>query len=191
LLQSASNSSSEIARRVRDVNTGKIAQITTLTIDPNLQLTEEEKNQPLLPFDHIFIRRSPGFDKEQLVTIRGEVIYPGDFAVSSANERISDVIKRAGGLSQFAYPKGANLVRRTVYYKGMTEEDLREKTLQEIKSNLDPETNRQNNEAEAILFERIEQKLEQNELQRIEKEQASQKERFFNDKSLLDSLPLD
>nr|WP_317046443.1 SLBB domain-containing protein [Algoriphagus chordae] len=191
LLQSASNSSIEIARRVRDVNTGKIAQISTLTIDPDLQLTEEEKSQPLLPFDHVFIRRSPGFEKEQLVTIRGEVIYPGDFAIASANERISDLITRAGGLSQFAYPKGANLIRRTVYYKGLTEEELREKTLREIKANLDVETNRENNEAEAILYERIADKLVQNEIERLEKEQELQRERLFNGMSALDSLPLD
>ncbi|WP_409014422.1 SLBB domain-containing protein [Algoriphagus sp. 4150] len=190
LLESASNSSIEIARRVRDVNTGKIAQITTLTIDPNLQLSEEEKNQNLLPFDHVFIRRSPGFEKEQLVTLKGEVIYPGDFAISSANERISDVIKRAGGLSQFAYPKGANLIRRTVYFKGISEEDERERTLLEIRSSLNPNTNRENNEAEAILFERIEQKIAENELEQLKNQQAARKDRMSGGTGL-DSLPLD
>jgi len=191
LLESASNSSIEIARRVRDANTGKIAQISTLTIDPNLQLTEAEKNQSLQPFDHVFIRRSPGFEKEQIVTIRGEVVYPGDFAIASANERISDVIKRAGGLSQFAYPKGASLIRRTVYFKGLTEEEEREKILKEIRSNLNEESNRKNNEAEAILFERIDQKLEQKELERLEKEQAEERRLMYGGFSVLDSLPID
>src|SRR5690606_17708871 len=105
LLQSATNSSVEIARRVRDASSGKVAQIITLDILPGLQLSEKEKSLALLPFDHVFIRRSPGFEREQLVTVAGEVTYPGDFSISSADERISDIIKRAGGINRFAYPK--------------------------------------------------------------------------------------
>ncbi|UZD23028.1 SLBB domain-containing protein [Algoriphagus halophytocola] len=192
LLESASNSSIEIARRVRDSSSGKIAEISTISIDPSLQLTEEEKNQRLQPFDHVFIRRSPGYEKEQLVSIRGEVTYPGDFAISGANERISDVINRAGGLTQFAYPKGASLVRRTVYYKGLTEEEWREKTLQEIKDNLSPENNRTINEAEELLYSRIDQKLAQHEKERILKERAKEKELLFRGlESEQDTLLLD
>ncbi|WP_296702978.1 SLBB domain-containing protein [Algoriphagus sp.] len=188
LLQSATNSSIEIARRVRDASSGKIAEIKTLSIDPNLQLTEEEKNLPLQPFDHIFIRRSPGFEREQLITIQGEVVYPGDFAIAGANERISDVIKRAGGLTQFAYPKGATLVRRTVYFKGPTEEELREATLREIKDNLNPETNRNINEAEELLFERIDKKLAQKEQERIIKEREQERMRIFESSNPRDTL---
>lgn len=191
LLESASNSSIEIARRVRDVNSGKIAEITTISIDPNLELAEEEKNQKLMPFDHVFIRRSPGFENEQLISIRGEVMYPGEYAISNANERISDVIKRAGGLSQYAYPKGANLIRRTVYYKGMTEEEKRENILKEIQSKLNPETNRMNNEAEKRLFDRIDKKLSQKEIERLEKEKLQEKESFLYGFSARDSLRLD
>ncbi len=191
LLESATNSSIEIARRVRDAASGKLAEIETMSIDPNLELTEEERNQPLQPFDHVFIRRSPGFEREQLITIQGEVIYPGDFAISAANERISDVIKRAGGVTQYAYPKGASLIRRTVYFKGPTEEELRNKALKEIRSNLDPETNRNTNEAEELLFERIDTKLAQNELEKFEREQAEQKRRLFEITPAFDTLRQD
>ncbi|MFC5624657.1 SLBB domain-containing protein [Algoriphagus winogradskyi] len=191
LLESATNSSIEIARRVRDAASGKLAQIETMSIDPNLELTEEERNQPLQPFDHVFIRRSPGFEREQLITIQGEVIYPGDFAISAANERISDVIMRAGGITQYAYPKGASLIRRTVYFKGPTEEELRSEALKEIRSNLDPETNRNTNEAEELLFERIDTKLAQNELEKFEREQAEQKRRLFEITPAFDTLRQD
>ena len=191
LLESATNSSIEISRRVRDASSGKIAQIETISIDPNLELTEEERNQPLQPFDHVFIRRSPGFEREQLITIQGEVIYPGDFAIAAANERISDVIKRAGGVTQYAYPKGASLIRRTVYFKGPTEEELREEALKEILSNLDPETNRNTNEAEELLYERIDKKIAQNELEMLEKEQAEQKRKLFAITPSFDTLRQD
>jgi protein involved in polysaccharide export with SLBB domain len=155
LLESATNSSIELARRVRVANSGRLAEISTLTINSNLQLSEEEKNQPLKAFDHVFIRRSPGFEREQLITITGEAVYPGDFAMANANERISDVVARAGGLSPFAYPKGASLMRRTVNYEGKSEEELTEEKLRELRYNLDPKVTRNQNQAESILFERL------------------------------------
>ncbi len=188
LLQSATNSSIEIARRVRDASSGKIAEIKTFSIDPNLELTEDEKNLPLEPFDHIFIRRSPGFEREQLISIQGEVVYPGDFAIAGANERISDVIKRAGGLTQFAYPKGATLVRRTVYFTGPTEDELREATLRDIMNNLNPERNRNINEAEELLYERIDDKLSQKEQERIIKEREQERMRLFESSNFRDTL---
>ncbi len=185
-LESASNSSIEIARRVRDVSSGKIADVISLSIDADMRLSNEEANTPLSPFDHIFIRRRPGFEQEQLVTVKGEVKFPGNYAITSANERISDVVKRSGGLSQFAYPKGASLIRRTIYFEGPTEEEIREERLKELRDNLDPIKNRNTNEAEQILFERIERKLEQ-----IEEVKAQEKRNKFQDKIFEVSNPLD
>lgn len=171
LLQSASNSYIEIARRSRDASSGKLAELITISIDPNLQLTDEEKSQPLLAFDHVFIRKSPGFEQERLATVRGEVNYPGEFAIASANERISDLVKRAGGLNQFAYPKGASLVRRTVYYKEQTPEQIKEQTLRDIRAKVDPEKKDQINQAELILFERLDEKISGIEEQKMIEEQ--------------------
>ncbi|HCX75174.1 MAG TPA: polysaccharide biosynthesis protein, partial [Algoriphagus sp.] len=146
---------------------------------------------PLSPFDHVFIRRSPGFEKEQLVTLRGEVRYPGQFAISSSNERISDVVKRAGGLSDFAYPKGASLIRRTIYFEEKSEEEIREERLREIKDNLDPEKNRNTNEAEQILFERIEKKLAQIEEEKQKEEQQRLRSQLFKVSVPTDSISID
>lgn len=159
LLQSASNSYIEIARRERDASAGKLAELFTISIDPDLKLSEEERNQPLMPFDHVFIRKSPGFEREQLIQVEGEVNYPGEFAISSANERISDLIKRAGGLNQFAYPKGASLLRRTIYYKDLTPEQIQEKNLRDLREKVDPEKKSQLNQAELLLFERLDDKI--------------------------------
>lgn len=171
LLQSASNSSIEIARRVRDASSGKLAELFTLTIDQDLKLSEEEQDRPLMPFDHVFIRRSPGFEREQLVKVDGEVNFPGEFAIASANERISDVVKRAGGLNQFAYPKGASLVRRTIYYDEISDEKIKEKNLREIREKVDPEKNPQLNQAELLLFERLDGKVDAFDEKRLIEEQ--------------------
>lgn len=191
LLESATNSSIEVARRVRDANSGRLAEITTLTIDSNLAISEEEKRQPLRPFDHVFIRRSPGFEREQLITITGEVVYPGDFAMANANERISDVVRRAGGLSQFAYPKGASLVRRTAYYEGVSEEEMTEDMLREIRDNLDPKKNRSQNEAESILFQRLSERLEAIEEERKKEEKEKARKNLFEIDTKRDSLKRD
>ncbi|WP_092794040.1 SLBB domain-containing protein [Algoriphagus hitonicola] len=175
-LESAANSSIEIARRVRDSQSGQIAEISTLTVNPNLELSEEEKNLPLSPFDHVFIRRSPGFEREQIVSVRGEVMYPGEFVIKNANERISDIVERAGGLSVFAYPKGANLIRRTVYFEGQTEDEIREENLRQMWERLNPETNRDLNEAEKMLFDRIDKKLAEIEEEKVKKELEEEEE---------------
>ena len=190
LLESATNSSIEIARRVRDASSGKIAEILTLTVRPDLSLSQEEKNQPLLPFDHVFIRRSPGFEREQLIKVAGEVKYPGEFAIARADEKISDVILRAGGLTQFAYPKGANLIRRTVYYKGLSEEEMKEMIMNDIRAKLDPEKNRKGNEAENILFKRLDEKLTEIENQKLEEELKASEKRL-NQYFQADSIFLD
>ena len=191
LLESATNSSIEVARRVRDANSGRLAEISTLMIDSNLELSEEEKRQPLKAFDHVFIRRSPGFEREQLISITGEVVYPGDFAMANANERISDMVSRAGGLSQFAYPKGASLIRRTVYYEGMSEEEITEEMMREIQDNLDPKKNRSQNEAESILFQRLNEKLDAIEEKREKEKKEKLRKSLFEMEAENDSLNSD
>lgn len=191
LLQSASNSSIEVARRVRDASSGKIAEIINLDILPNLELSEAEKNIPLMPFDHVFIRRSPGFEREQLVAVSGEVRYPGEFAISGIDERISDLIKRSGGLTRFAYPKGASLVRRTVYYKELSDDQIKELIMKEVRAKLDPEKGRKGNEAETLLFERLDKKITEIEEMALEEERKKAKQSlmdsFMRDSTFLDS----
>jgi protein involved in polysaccharide export with SLBB domain len=65
----------------------------------------------LQPFDHIVVRSIPDFEFQQMVNISGEVNFPGEYALTSENETILSVLKRAGGFSQEAFPDGASLVR--------------------------------------------------------------------------------
>ena len=115
LSESASLARIEIARRVKDYNalssTIKVADIFTFQISKDLRLSDSASLFKLEPFDRIFIRRSPGYEVQVSVRVEGEVIFPGEYSISSKTERISDLIKRSGGLSHEAFPEGARLLR--------------------------------------------------------------------------------
>lgn len=103
----------EIARRVKDsdrrAKDAKLAEIINITIDPKLTLAESKFK--LQPYDVVSIYSLPGFVVPQIVTVEGEVMMPGSYAMMSKDERISDVIKRANGFTAYAYLKGASLKR--------------------------------------------------------------------------------
>lgn len=77
----------------------------------NSFLSDEDAQLKLQPFDQIFVRRVPNFDVQQNITLRGEVKYPGVYTLISKDEKIADVIKRAGGLTRFAFIDGATFYR--------------------------------------------------------------------------------
>lgn len=66
----------------------------------------------LHPFDEVYVHRSAGYTEQQSVTIEGEVMFAGVYALSQRETRLSDVIKKAGGPNHVAYIKGARLERK-------------------------------------------------------------------------------
>ncbi len=66
----------------------------------------------LMPFDEVYVRKSPGFYKQQNVEIEGEVMFGGTYTLSKKNQRLSDLIKAAGGVNDRAYVAGARLERK-------------------------------------------------------------------------------
>lgn len=66
----------------------------------------------LQPFDEVFVRMSPGYKVQQNVTVEGEVQFTGDYSLTKQNERLSDLIKKAGGVTSIAYVAGARLERK-------------------------------------------------------------------------------
>jgi protein involved in polysaccharide export with SLBB domain len=177
--ESASNSYIEIARRKKDDISGKVSEIITIEIDPELKLRPEDERIVLTPFDHVFIRKNIGFQREMLVEVEGEVNYPGTFALEKRDERISDVLNRAGGLNQFSYAKGATLIRRTEFYEQMEEEERKLKELQSLLDNLDQERDSATyTEVEQALMDRVERRFESlNEEKAKREEKAKGKER--------------
>lgn len=102
----------EVARRLKSVDqlsdVAATAQLFTVDLDKDLKTAS---NFILDPFDIISIYPSPGYEEQKTVMVEGEVLFPGTYTISSKNERISDVIKRAGGLTASAYREGASLKR--------------------------------------------------------------------------------
>lgn len=113
--EAASESFIEVSRRhdyqKAALETNEMVNIFSMNIDRNLQLDSEDESFVLMPYDNIYIRRAPSYFIQQTVNIQGELIYPGSYSIKSKTERISDLIKRAGGLSRFAFIKGATLER--------------------------------------------------------------------------------
>jgi protein involved in polysaccharide export with SLBB domain len=116
LLESASFARLEIARRIKnnmaENASNQIAEIFQFKISQDLKLSAEASKFMLQPFDQVFIRRAPGYETQAVIKVTGEVTFPGNYVLSKKNEKISDFIKRAGGLTPNAYIKGARLVRK-------------------------------------------------------------------------------
>ena len=68
----------------------------------------------LNPFDLVSIRPDPYFSNQRKVTISGEVLYPGDYTVLSSDEKITDIIERAGGLLPNAFPEASKYNRQGI-----------------------------------------------------------------------------
>jgi protein involved in polysaccharide export with SLBB domain len=83
-------------------------------VDRNLHLNPEGESFLLKAFDKIYVRRAPGYRPQGVVRIQGEVLFAGEFGITRKDEKISDIVKRAGGVSPEAYLKGASLRRKIV-----------------------------------------------------------------------------
>ena len=119
LRESAATGYVEIVRRKKNIgldNPGlinsQIAEIIKFSISNQLQLDNTASKFELAPFDEVFIRTSPNYELQQFVTVQGQVIFPGVFGLERKDERLSDIVKRAGGLNNQAFPEGAKLIRK-------------------------------------------------------------------------------
>ena len=103
----------EVARRVKNGEASsaisKTAEVYQIDVDPQLRFS---KSQFILqPFDIVSVRNALGFEEQRKVHLKGEVMYPGTYVLSRKDERISELVKRAGGLTEEAYVSGASLKR--------------------------------------------------------------------------------
>lgn len=115
LLESASTVRVDVARRIKDPKSIKAgehrAETYTFTLKDGFILSGPA-DFALEPFDEIYVRRSPGYQEQQNVFVEGEVVFGGEYALAKKGERLSDLVKRAGGLTAEAYPEGARLTRK-------------------------------------------------------------------------------
>ena len=66
----------------------------------------------LQPYDEVYVRTSPGFSAQKNVIVEGEVLFGGTYTLAKKTQRLSEIIKQAGGLTTTAYAKGARLERQ-------------------------------------------------------------------------------
>lgn len=122
LKESASLARIEVARRVKNPNSteqsDRIAELFQFNIPADLGLSSETASFKLQPFDQIYIRRSPGYNEQTSVFAQGELLFDGEYVLSTNNDRLSDLVAKAGGLTTEAYAPGAYLKRK------LTEERL-------------------------------------------------------------------
>jgi protein involved in polysaccharide export with SLBB domain len=115
LKESASESFIEISRRhdyeTASQQTDKLVDLFSLKVTRDLQVVDDDRRFLLKPFDYIYVRKAPSYFEQKTVTIEGEVLYPGPYSIQSKDERISDLLKRCGGLTSHAYVNGATLFR--------------------------------------------------------------------------------
>ena len=114
LKQTASTVKVDVARRVSNPKAFQTDSIIARTYSFALKdgfVIDGEPGFTLMPFDEVYVRKSPGFYQQQNVVVEGEVMFSGTYTLERKNQRLSDLIKAAGGVNDRAYTKGARLER--------------------------------------------------------------------------------
>lgn len=104
----------DVSRRIRD-NKGtepgrETGEMFTFALKDGF-VVDGQPGFTLQPYDQVFVRRSPAYQAQQNVQVNGEVVYGGTYALTQKNERISELLAKAGGPTPYAYVRGAKLTR--------------------------------------------------------------------------------
>lgn len=115
LLRGASTAKVDVSRRLVDpaslMPTDEIAELYTFSLKDGMVIDGIPGFQ-LEPYDIVEVRRSPGYQSQRRVNVYGEVAFDGGYTLETKTERVSDIVRRAGGLTSAAYAKGAHVMRQ-------------------------------------------------------------------------------
>lgn len=116
LTNAASLAKVDVSRRIMEPNATEAGDTLAFTysfsLNPDFTIPQGEAPFTLQPYDEVYIRRSPNYNEQQNVTVEGEVQFKGNYTLTSSRQRLSEIIKQAGGLTKHAYPEGAKLLRQ-------------------------------------------------------------------------------
>ena len=104
----------DVARRVKDNKGTEASETVSQNFTFGLKdgfIVDGEPGFVLEPYDQVFVRKSPSYSVQKIVTVKGEVLFEGEYSLNRKNERLSNLIERAGGITAFGYTKGAKLTR--------------------------------------------------------------------------------
>lgn len=128
----------------------EIAQVYSFNLDHGFLV--EDTLFALLPFDEVQVRKSPIYAEQQNVRITGSVNFEGEYAMTSKEFRLSDLVKMAGGLSELAYSKGARLIRQmTTEEREQQETSLRTSQIALYEQALESDKNYDRHLADSLL----------------------------------------
>ena len=115
LTEAASLSKVDISRRIADPyakeGTDSTTQVFSFDLNPDFTINKQNEFR-LEPFDEVYVRRSPGYNTQQNVTVEGEVNFEGVYSLKNKTQRLSEIILAAGGLTKDAYVEGTRLLRQ-------------------------------------------------------------------------------
>ena len=115
LLESASTVKVDVSRRIKNSQSTEmsstIGEMYSFALKDGF-VVDGEAGFILEPYDQVYVRRSPGYQPQVNVEVKGEILYDGTYALTNKSERLSDLVKKAGGVSPFAYVKGSKLMRK-------------------------------------------------------------------------------
>ena len=119
LTPAASMAKVDVFRRLQDFKateaTDASAEVFSMSLNDGFR--SSENSFALMPYDVVVVRKSPAYNQQQTVRVEGCINFEGDYAMSTKNYRLSDLVKAAGGLTNLAHARGARLTRQ------MTEEE--------------------------------------------------------------------
>ena len=141
LTQQAQGSRVEVSRIMEyDIATNKLKPrrtvVKNIAVGNDLTLSESAEDFILQPFDQVFVRSNPEFEPAENITILGEVKYPGTYSILRKNEKVSSLIKRAGGLTNYAYVDGVKMFRKFNVKESIREESLEMNISDDLKKSI-------------------------------------------------------
>jgi protein involved in polysaccharide export with SLBB domain len=131
LKESAFSLAAEISRLGVDFNQSDVEALVEHKLLESLFL-EDSLNEQLQPGDVLSVKRIPSWQDDRIITLSGEVKFPGDYAIRK-NEKIGEVIRRAGGLTRDSFARGAVFTRNSLIVR---EEEQKEKLVQQLESDI-------------------------------------------------------
>lgn len=115
LTDAASVMKVDVSRRITDKQAISVSDTIANTFSFRLKdgfVIDGTPGFTLQPYDEVYVRTSPGFSSQKNVTVEGEVLFGGTYTLAKKTQRLSEIIKQAGGLTTTAYAKGARLERQ-------------------------------------------------------------------------------
>ena len=114
LLESASTQRVDVSRRLKDpkseAESARVSETFRFAIKDGF-IIDGDPTFTLSPYDEVYIRQSPVYRKQTNVMVTGEVLFPGEYALTHKSQRLSEIIEQAGGVTSFGFVKGARLTR--------------------------------------------------------------------------------